>query len=390
MLIDLQFPYEISIPGLYEAIVIKKTANKYDIVFPVCEEAGNIRTLVKKVKVIEFNRQTGEFTEVGSYPLDFLGFYAPHLASGGVGYDLDNDRIILGIGEGDPSKSTLSTTNMKIVAVNRSLDGHEILIDDLFSLLKSERPSAQYIQLYGSCYIINSLGVIATRFYDVVDTTSRVCGYLGISTDGGETWAWHIDLEYQNLRVEPFWYGTTFQGYLIAREVYPIWVKNDGTYTEMPYSLWTFTEVTYDMINDEIIYHAQLAANGYMRKTSSSNPIPPSSGDLEDITPSGTITNEEGATIDLTRCRKELGIIVEINGQNYLVFIITQTVNSTVYRHLLVTTLPVSAGNTYELVHYSGGDLIDFLYTSHMNLIRAFDISTKRAIPSPLVNIIPA
>jgi len=384
---DLQFPYETSIAGLMNAILIQKSANKFDIIFPELRTNGQIYNIVRAVKVVEFDWAQGTFTEVGSYPLPAeLGFNVPQLFFGGVGYDLDNDRILISLGEWDGSSTSPFTTNAKIIAINRSLDGHEVIIDDLLSLVQQAVTDADQIRSYAHCFIINGLGAIVAGVYSAGNERA----FHAVSTDGGATWTpYHVVgvSDFIRQRLEPFWDGDTFMGYLVeGHGTNSMWIKTDGSYeVGNPGGLFT-TEPIYDMLNNEVIWLEWGSATGAVQHIWYAPPSSPF--EATDVTPSGSITDAEGNTIDLSTVLKEGGAIVSVGGVGYLLFKGVRGGLPEGEWRIICTQLPVRSGNTYELLTYSAGDRI-LRALGVRYYVRAFDLSSKKPLPCPIFNVIP-
>ncbi|MHA1590229.1 MAG: hypothetical protein ACTSVA_06470 [Candidatus Njordarchaeales archaeon] len=388
---DLQFPYETSIEGLLNAIIIQKAPNKFDIVFPELRTNGSIYNIVRAVRVIEFDWQQGTFSEVGSYPIPSeLGFNIPQLFRYGIGYDLDNDRILLLLGEWDGTHMWPSTTKAKVIAINRSLDSHEVIIDDVFALLQQVVSEAHHVGYCGNCYIINGLGALVCTGYTAPGVE---CAFHAVSTDGGVTWEpRHSNdrYDYGHQKLEPFWDGDTFMGFLVeGHGTNCLWIKTDGSYeANTPGGAYTI-EPVYDMLNNEVIWLEWGSGTGAVQHIWYASPSSPFSAN--DVTPSGTITDAEGNTIDLaTICKLEANIIT-LNGVGYLLFVAERGgIPFPEERRIICTPLPVRSGNTYELLTYSGGDRIGGRVgqaAAVAEYIRTFDISSKKPLPDPLINI---
>jgi len=384
---DLQFPYETSIPGLMNAILIQKSANLFDIIFPEMRTNGTIYNIVRAVKVVEFDWAQGTFTEVGSYQLPSdIGLNVPQLFNRGVGYDLDNDRILLALGEWNGSSTTPVTSTAKIIAINRSLDAHEVLIDDLLALVKQAIPDADELRSYACCFIINGLGAIIAGVY----SAGAERAWHAVSTDGGATWeSRHSNDRYDYIHegLEPFWDGDTFMGYLVeGHGTNCLWIKTDGSYeANSPGGAFSIVPV-YDMVDNEVIWLEWGSATGAVQHIWYAPPSAPFNA--TDVTPSGTLTDAEGNTIDLATANKIKGIIVNVGGVNYLLIRVFRGGLPTGEPRIICTQLPVRSGNTYELLTYSGGDRI--LDPDGIGYyIRAFDLSSKKPLPCPLINVIP-
>jgi len=384
---DLQFPNETSIEGLLDAILIQKSANKFDIVFPELRTNGQIYNIVRSIKVMEFDWQQGTFTEIGTYQLPTnIGLNVPQLFRGGIGYDLDNDRILLALGEWDGSSMEPISTTVKIVAINRSLDGHEVVIDDLLSLVRQAVTDADEIRYYASCYIINGLGAIVAGVY----SAGAERAWHAVSTDGGQTWtSRHSNDRYDYIHelIEPFWDGDTFMGYLVeGHGTNCLWIKTDGSY-EANSPGGTFTiEPIYDMLNNEVIWTEWGSATGAVQHIWYASPSTPFNA--TDVTPSGTLTDAEGNSIDLSTVSKLDGHIVMVGGVGYLLFGGSRDGVPSGERRIICTQLPVRSGNTYELLTYSAGDIIKYIVGLRF-IVRAFDLSSKKPLPCPLINVIP-
>jgi len=344
---------------------------------------GQIYNIVRSIKVIEFDWQQGTFTEVGSYPLPTdIGLNVPQLFGRGVGYDLDNDRVILVLGEWNGSSSFPITSTAKIIAINRSLDAHEILIDDLLSLVKQAVTDADELRFYASCFIINGLGAIVAGVY----SGGSERAWHAVSTDGGATWtSRHSNDRYDYIHqdLEPFWDGDTFMGFLVeGHGTNCLWIKTDGSYeANSPGGLFTI-EPIYDMLNNEVIWIEWGSATGATQHIWYASPSTPFTAN--DATPSGSLTDLEGNSIDLATVNKSLGHIITVGGVGYLLFKGHRGgVPSGEFR-LIATQLPVRSGNSYEILSYSGGDRI-----RDSPRIRTFDLSSKKPLPNPLYNILP-
>ena len=383
---DLQFPNETSIEGLYSCVLIQKSPNKFDIVFPEYRTNGQIYNIIRSVKVVEFDWQQGTFTELGSYMLPSdIGLNVPQLFKNGVGYDLDNDRILLVLGEWNGSSLAPVTSNAKIIAVNRSLDAHEVLIDDLLSLVKQAVPDADELRENASCFIVNGLGAIVAG----VRSGGAERAWHAVSTDGGSTWeSRHSNdrYDYQHEGLEPFWDGDTFMGFLATGHgTNSLWIKTDGSYeANSPGGSFTTVPI-YDMLNNEVIWTETGSATGAIQHIWYAPPSSPFNA--TDVTPTGTITDDEGNTIDLSLVWKMRPHIVMVGGIGYLAFIgcCQGGLGPSDYR-VICTQLPVRSGNTYELLRYSGGDVIPLVPAGAI-FIRAFDLSSKKPLPSPIYNI---
>ena len=139
------------------------------------------------------------------------------------------------------------------------------------------------------------------------------------------------------------------------------------------------------MLNNEVIWTETGSATGAIQHIWYAPPSSPFNA--TDVTPTGTITDDEGNTIDLSLVWKMLPNIVMVGGIGYLTFWACGQggIPSGEYR-VICTQLPVRSGNTYELLRYSGGDRIPPVPAGAL-VIRCFDLSSKKPLPSPIFNI---
>ena len=297
------------------------------------------------------------------------------------------DRLVLG--EWDGSHDTPVTSTAKVIAINRSLDGHEVIVDDLLSLARQAIPDADSIRAEAHAFIVNGLGAIVASVYTGTGDVEGETAWHAVSTDGGQTWeSRHSNdrYDYKHHHLEPFWDGNTFMGYLVeGHGTNCLWIKTDGSYeANAPPGLFTI-EPVYDMLNNEVLWIENGSGTGAVQHIWYAPPSAPFNA--TDVTPTGTITDDEGNTIDLSITWKTCGNIVMVGGVGYLTCIACYQggIPHGEYR-VICTQLPVRSGNTYELLRYSGGDRIPPVPAGAL-VIRCFDLSSKKPLPSPIFNI---
>jgi len=379
-----QIPYKSTLPGFPYGLLVKKSSAKYLVFYPEVLDNGTIRAIARDLVAKEFDWSAGAFTDVGRYSIESATKYANPIVFGyGIGYDFDNDRILLVVGEWDGVSKYQITTRAKLVAINRDLSGHDVLIDDILALVKQAASDVDEIRYYGHAYIHSKLGAVVVGAYAAGAERSVVI----VSTDGGETWsAVRANARYDFIqeRLEPFWDGDAFMGFLTeGHGTNSLWIKTDGSIRAgAPGGLYT-TEPIYDMINNQIIWIEWGSGLGDVQRIWVASPRAPF--DAVDVTPGGTLTDNEGNSIDLSRVCKIDGVIFTDGKNNKFVFQAYRGGIPEGESRIIATDLPVQSGNAYDIVEDSDGSDVAVRITAMRNIVRAVDPATRKLIPVPII-----
>ncbi|RLG81366.1 MAG: hypothetical protein DRO40_09785 [Thermoprotei archaeon] len=383
-----QIPFKASIKGFIQGILIKKSSTKYEVFFPELLDNGTIKTISRNLLAKEFDWSSGTFTDIGSYSIETASGYSnPISFAPTIGYDFDNDRILLVIGEWDGSSTYPRTTNAKLIAIDRDLSGHEVLIDDILSLVKNAAADADQLRSFGHAFIHSGLGALIAGAYAGDSERSVII----VSTDGGQTWnaiRANSRYDYVQERLEPIWDGDTFLGFLTeGHGTNSHWIKTDGSIEAgAPGGLFT-TEPIYDMINNKVIWIEWGSGTGDVQHVWVADPSTPFTA--TDVTPSGTITDNEGNSINLATVNKLYGNIFT-DGENYkLVFVGYRGGIPESETRLIAVDLPVSSESIYDLIVDDAGNDRFGTYPGFRPIIRAIDPSAKKLIPTPILTAIP-
>jgi len=383
-----QIPFKASIKGFVQGILIKKSSTKYEVFFPELLSNGTINVITRNLLAKEFDWASGSFTDIGSYSIEEItGFANPILFMPAVGYDFDNDRVLLVIGEWDGSSQWPITTQAKLIAINRDLSGHEVLIDDIVALVKSVVTDVDQIRYHAHAFIHSGLGALIVGAYAGSSERSVII----VSTDGGQTWnAVHANSRYDYVQeeLEPIWDGDTFLGFLTeGHGTNSHWIKTDGSIQAgAPGGLFT-TEPIYDPINNKVIWIEWGSETGATQYVWIADPNTPFSA--TDVTPSGTITDNEGNSIDLATVNKKDGHIFTDGVNNKFVFEGYRGGIPSGEVRWFAVDLPVSSGSTYDLVVDDAGNDRFGGIPGTRRYIRAIDPSAKKLIPTPILTAVP-
>lgn len=380
-------PYSSSIPGLLLALLFKKSSTKYDVVYPELLSNGTIDVITRKLMVKEFDVIEGTFNDIGTYDIDSASGYAnPISFRSNIGYDFDNDRILLVIGEWDGSSTDSITTKAKLIAISRDLSEHQVLIDDILALVKTVVSDADNLRYFGQAFIHSQLAVLVAGVY----SGSYERSVIIVSTDGGESWEViraNSRYDFIQQRIEPIWDGSTFIGFLTeGHGTNSHWIKTDGTVVAgSPGGLFT-TEPIYDPVNNKVIWIEWGGATGATQHIWIADPASPF--DASDVTPTGTITDNEGNSIDLSTVCKIGGIIYSDGQRNKFMFNTYRGGVPSGEKRIIATDLPIHEDNEYDIVVDSNNNdrWKAFVFNPY---IRAIDIASKKIVTSPLITAVP-
>ena len=295
-----------------------------------------------------------------------------------MGYDADNDRILMFVGNksgvSDSGTKAFAGSTIKLLSIARDFSSYSIEISDVLSLVKSAYSNIDKILGYAHAWRINGLGVAAVAAYA---GSSEVSVILKDTGSGWVAERHNERYDFVQERVEPIWDGSTFLGFLTeGHGTNSLWVKTDGSVQAgAPGGLFT-TEPVYDPINNQVIWIEWGSATGdtqHIWVAPPSNPF-----NATDKTPSGTLTDNEGNSIDLATCTKANGhVLSDPYGSKLMVYTSMGGLPSGVFR-TLAFNLDIS---NPELVYDpNGSDKITI-----RGILRCFDLMAGKVAPVPLV-----
>jgi len=293
-----------------------------------------------------------------------------------LGYDADNDRILVFVGNksGNTGGGAFAGSTIKLLSIARDFSGYSVEINDVLSLVKSAYSGIDKILYYAHAWRVSGLGVAA------VDTYAGSSEISVILKDTGSGWVAERHNERYDFvqeRVEPIWDGSTFLGFLTeGHGTNSLWVKTDGSVQAgAPGGLFT-TEPVYDPINNQVIWiewGSETGATQHIWTAPPSNPF-----NATDKTPSGTLTDNEGNSVNLATCNKENGhILSDPFGSKLIMSAYRGGLPSGVSRTLSVD---LSISNPELVYDPSGSDKI-----TPNGILRCFDLTANKVSPVPLV-----
>lgn len=385
---DYKFSHMQNISGMVHGLVLKKTARKYEIIYPELLDNGTVRCISRNLVRMEFDKGTGEFKEIIRYNIEsFSGLTTPLSFRNNIGYDFDNDRILVILGEWDgTSNDAVGVTIAKLIAIDREAGTYEILINDLLGLISGTITGVDELRYYASAVQYNGLLVVVVGTYSAGSEVSTII----ISTDGGATWSViNANTRYNYIQedVIPFLDGDVFMGFLTeGHGTNSHWIKPDGSIVAgAPSGTAYTTEPCYDPINNKVIWGEWGSTTGAVQHIHVADPSDPF-GTATDVTPTGTLTDSVGNSLDLSTLQKS-NIHILDNGKMIFISWLYNVASSE--SRIVMTDTPPRAGGVYELVLTpTGSDRFtrDYVpaYRNRVKL-KCYDLASKKATTLPLI-----
>ncbi|RLG74530.1 MAG: hypothetical protein DRO14_05630 [Thermoprotei archaeon] len=293
-----------------------------------------------------------------------------------MGYDADNDAILMFVSNksGNTGSKAFAGSTVKLLSIKRDFSSYTIEINDVISLAKTAYSGIDKILMFAHAWRIGGLGVAAVGTYAGSSEVSIIL------KDTGSGWVAERHNERYDFiqeRVEPIWDGSTFLGFLTeGHGTNSLWVKTDGSVQAgAPGGLFT-TEPVYDPINNQVIWIEWGSGTGATQHIWTAPPSDPFNA--TDKTPSGTLTDNEGNSIDLATCNKANGhILSDPFGSKLLMYIYRGGLPEKVGRILAVD---LSISNPELVYDPNGSDKIQI-----NGILRCFDLTANKLAPVPLI-----
>ncbi|RLC36753.1 hypothetical protein DRH29_03875 [candidate division Kazan bacterium] len=363
-------------------LLFKISETRYEYIYPKQLDNGTTKMIVRELgkRIIDFG--TSPPTIGSETTIDIAtpsGLNNPiAFFRGKLGYDFDNDAILMFVGEWDGSSNVPRSTTVKLLSIARDFSDVTVEIDDVLSLVKNAASDVDLIKLYAHAWRLGNLGVATIGAYAAGSERSVIL------KDTGTGWSAEVHSERYNYvqeLVEPFWDENTFMGFLTeGHGTNSLWIKTDGSVQAgAPGGTFT-TSPIYDPINNRILWFewgGEISSGTQHIWTAP--PSTPFTG--TDITPSGSLTDAEGNTVNLQACGKIPGFIFSDKQNNKVILGINfGGLPAGVWRVLQLDLDTMSVDGLFTLK-----DGTDTIYT-HVYL-RAIDPSAKKLIPVPIVNV---
>jgi len=323
MVQNMQYSHDIASTG---AILFRQTVWQYEVIWAEMLDNGTTKRIVRKLKKATLDFSTspptwGTVEEIDvATPSGLTNPIAPHRSL--FGYDFENDEILLALGEWDGTSAVLDTNTVKLLAIKRDFSNVSVLHDDLLSLAREAAADVTRIFVYAQFWgyggkIVGTLGTYA-------DTEERSVVALYDGTSWSAVRANYV-YDYIQERLEPIWDAEdNFIGWLTEGHGTNMqWIKySDLSVQAAVPSGPSFTiDPIYDMINHKIIILEWGGATGAKQYIFVGDPDPDSGySTLTDVTPTGTIQDAEGNSIDLNTVNKSRGNIFSDGVNTWLVF----------------------------------------------------------------------
>jgi len=389
MVVTMQYSSDLATRGL---LAFRLSAHLYELVWAEVLTNGIAEYIVRKLKkvTVDFSVSPPQWGSVSEIDVATpSGLSNPIVAYCYVlGYDFENDEILIALGEWNGSSAYLESTTVKLLAVKRDFSNVTVLHDDLFSLVQTAAADATKIRSYAHFMgyggkIVGALGVYANG-----DERSVVILY------DGSVWSAvraNDAYDYIQEKVEPIWdTEDNFIGWL---------TEGHGTNTQFikypeltvtakpPAGTLFTTEPIYDMLNHKVIFIEWGSATGDTQHVLVADPDPTDGyANLTDVTPTGTITDNEANSIDLNTVNKAHGLIFSDGVNTWLVFVGTRGgIPTDKTRVLKVDLGSYSDPAKYDVI---ADPTNDDRYELR-GLCRAIDPTSKLFVPSPIFVVLP-
>jgi len=384
----LTMQYEQSIPTK-QLLLFKTGAYTYEVIYPKQLDNGTTNQIVRQLGKRTINFSTTppawgtESTIDVETPSGLTNPIAPN--RGIIGYDFELDEILLALGEWNGASSQLESTTVKLLSIKRDFSSVTVKHSDLFSLVQTVAADATAIKYYVHFYgyggkIVGAVGTYA-------DTSERSV----IVLYDGTTWsAVRANTRYDGVQelIEPIWDASdNFLGWL---------TEGHGTnshfidYSDLsitagaPGGAYT-TEPIYDPINHQIIWLEWGSELGYTQSIWTADPTTPFTA--TDVTPSGTITDNEANSIDLTTVNKSSGTIFSDGTNNWLVLQLRRGgIPEEEARSAKINLGNYNDATAWEIL--ADPSNVDTWRKS--GRCRAIDLTNKLFLPSPMFQVIPS
>lgn len=385
----IQMQYEYTLPTL-EALMFKTGTMQYEVIYPEQLDNGTTKFICRKLKKRTVDFSVSPPTWGSETEIDIgtpSGFTNPII--GGhekLGYNFETDEILIPLGEWDGSSEYMDVTEAKLLAVKRDFSSVTVIQSDLFSLVKSAISDAT--RIYFSLQFWGYGGKIAGIAQVYADSGSGAERSCIILYDGSSWSAVHANSRYDYVQqaIEPIWdAGNNFLGWLTTghgtnshRISYPDLTITAG----YPGGLFT-TEPIYDPINHKVIWIEWGSSTGATQNIWVAEPTDPFNA--TNVTPSGSITDNEGNTINLAVECKAKGAVFSDGAHKWLVMCMYDNPGRTFRRTVKVTLGSYSNADAWSVI--ATPDNTDTI--NIFDRCRAINPTTKLFEPIPLFIVVP-
>jgi hypothetical protein len=310
------------------------------------------------------------------------------------GYDFKTDEILFALGEYNGSSTYLDSATVKLLGLKRDFSTVTVKQADLLTLVKTVVADAT--RIYGYSHFWGYDGKIAGAIAAYKTSTERSV----VATYDGATWAATRCNTYSDgvqEGLEPIWNNNTFIGWLTeAHGKNGLFINPSLTITQLYFydaygdtdSFANTPQPLYDMINNKVIWIEWGGSAGVVQKLKVGNPDATYGfGTLTNVTPSGTITDNEGNNINLNTTCKHNGAIFSDSVTNSFQFSCyrgwTAWANGD-YRLLKTELGTYNDSAKYSIMATSAND--DKLALNAT--IRCVNLGKKQFAPMPLITTI--
>jgi len=367
-------------------IAVQTATKKYEVVYAEQLTNGTNTHIVRKLKkrTINFNYYHPTWSTESEVDIATPSGLTNPVSSARsvIGYDFDSDEFLIALGEWDTVSGALECTTVKLLSVTRDFQTVTVLHADLLTLAKTAIADADVIQAYAHFWGYGGklVGVLGTY----AGAAERAC----IVTYNGGWIANHVNSRFDFIQqyVEPIFNASdVFIGWLTeGHGTNSHFVKTDLSIVTCypPAGLFT-TAPVYDMVNHKIVWIEWGSAAGAIQYIHTADPDATTGcTNYLDKTPTGTLTDNEGNTIDLQKTNK-LGGQVFYDNQNYrfLMRVHRKDLPAGVNRNLETDLGIYNDGSLYDIINNPDkNDKFGIYGTS-----RTVDPTNKVLLPNPMI-----
>lgn len=368
----------------YMALFFKISDTKWEVIAPEQLSNGTTDFIVNNLKKYTLDLSAGTLTEDTSFDVKTLaGLNTPVIPTRrALGYDFQNDEILIGVGEYDGSSSSLQSSTVKLLAIKRDFSSGTVLIDDVLTLAKNAASDATLIKYYFQCWGYG--GKIACGVGTYADTSERSV----ILTYDGTSWSAiraNTNYDYIQEGIDLLWNGDTFIGWLTeghGTNMHYISADLSTVKFTRPGGLFTL-EPCYDPVNNKVWIGEWGSGTGATQNLWYCDPDPTSGiANCANATPSGSMSDNEGNSADLSQVFKANLAIVE---GGYLMFMAKRGGWPEDGRTLAMTIQALPPGQPELVVDDQGSDMIAI-----WGVLRAIDPSLGKIVPIPAIVVHPS
>lgn len=285
----------------------------WDFWYPKQLDNGTTKQICRKVVKVTVDYRTDPPTWGTPVEIDIetpSGFINPTIPlRTHFGYDFQTEELLIAVGEWISPDAQWAVTDVKLLAVHRTTHVVRVLHNDLLSLVKTVKPEATIIKNYAHFWGYD--GKIVGTIAPFADTT-EISVFLYYNGTWNAQWAYGLNNKAQEHLEVIFDKNDNFIGWLTeGHGMNSLFIRPDFTFLWCaPLAMGYTSEPQYDPVNHKVIWIQWGGAPTFKNWIYVSDPDPVvGCKNFTDVTPTGSITDNEDGIWDLNTMQKGNGSI---------------------------------------------------------------------------------